>query len=49
MFLYAVTMVTKVTTYEQNWGNAIFLSQFFPNSKEKDKVKMCLYPVTIAT
>ena len=33
MFLYPVTMATKVTTLLQIWENAIFLSQLSPNSK----------------
>ena len=35
MFLYPVTMASKVTRYEQKWDNAIFLSQLFPNSKAR--------------
>ena len=35
MFLYPVTMATKVTTHQQIWEYAIFLSQLSPNSKAR--------------
>ena len=35
MFLYPVTMATKVTTHKQKWEIVIFLSQLCPYSKAR--------------